>query len=255
MVDKRREQQYVEHLRRALPSFPAGAIEQCDRTCEPPDFVVHVDGGGRVGIEVTVFHPPAEPGERPEQELQSLKEWIAAMAMQYHAQAGGPPLYVDVFFDDPARITKRNARALASQLANSVLAAQVPKVLGEFTVRLPIDALPKAIGDVRIDAAAGDDRLWTADQGGWVATAEPHQIESIVTRKAARVPAAMVRCDDLWLVIVNDVFSRARAAEIGRDALLYRYSHPFGRLLWFEVHRERAFDLLSLEGQAGGRTQ
>lgn len=92
MPDKKRERYYLSRLRACVPDLPAGdPIEP-----EPPDFVLIKDGH-RLGIELTTFYLPPEPGKRPHQERQSLKERIVAEAAALHSQAGGPALYVRSF--------------------------------------------------------------------------------------------------------------------------------------------------------------
>jgi hypothetical protein len=90
----------------------------------------------------------------------------------------------------------------------------------------------------------GKDQLWHADAGGWVAQISAEQIASVVQAKARRAPLARTRCDRLWLVVVNDAFSRAAPAEISAEARAASYEGPFDRLIWLlPGHPPRAIDL------------
>jgi hypothetical protein len=55
---------------------------------------------------------------------------------------------------------------------------------------------------------------------------------------------ARPRCGAVWLVIVNDVFSRAAPVELSEPAQRASYDHEFDRLLWLEPHALRVRDLL-----------
>ncbi len=91
----------------------------------------------------------------------------------------------------------------------------------------------------------GVDKLWHADAGGWVADILPKHIEEVVATKVRMHSAARQRCDELWLVIVNDVFSKAAQAELGPSTAEAMFEHPFDRLLWLVPHAPRVIALRS----------
>src|SRR5260221_4906178 len=99
MPDKAQERFYLSALREALPDFPP--FEPVPS--ETPDFVVPVPGK-TLGIEFTLFHFPTPEGEQPHQEWQALKDRIVARAADLHDRAGGPALYVSVYFSPRKRI-------------------------------------------------------------------------------------------------------------------------------------------------------
>lgn len=68
-------------------------------------------------------------------------------------------------------------------------------------------------------------------------------ISNVIRSKSDREPLARIQCDELWLVIVNDNFSRAAQAEISAEALNALYKGPFDRLMWLLPHVPRAIDL------------
>src|SRR5512143_3424531 len=107
MPDKRKERWYLEQLKTCLAGFPSGRQEDE----ESPDFIIR-DEAGATGIELTVFHLPPARGKRPHQELQTLKDRIVSIGSKLHTDAGGPGLYVSVFFNDPTRLSKRNANEI-----------------------------------------------------------------------------------------------------------------------------------------------
>lgn len=56
---------------------------------------------------------------------------------------------------------------------------------------------------------------------------------------------ARTKCTEVWLLIVNDEFSRAAPVELSDVAAKHLYAHPFDRLFWLEPHRGRATELHS----------
>jgi hypothetical protein len=239
LPDKRRERYHLEALRTALPEVPRGE----PREPEPPDFVLGTDRE-RLGIEFTIYHLPPAAGQRPHQEQQSLKDRIVAVAERLHHDAGGPALYVEVFFDLHAVLDKTDTQPLARAIADSVLRAPMPPSLRE-SVELPWGVRPRGTWGIQIFSSVdGEDRLWHADAGGSVASITVDQIADVVQAKARTVSVARDRCDQLWLVVVNDAFSLAAPAEISEEALAATYEAPFDRLIWLLPHEPpRAIDL------------
>ena len=247
MPDKKRERYYLSRLRACVPDLPVGdPIEP-----EPPDFVL-IEDGHRLGIELTTFYLPPEPGKRPHQEQQSLKERIVAEAAALHAQAGGPALYVQIIFNDRQKLQKRDIQLFSRELANAILTYPVPHHITEPDVELPWEYKPKWAGLIRVAGSIdGIDKLWQADAGGWVAEITSEHISNVVRNKSNCEPLARIQCDQLWLVIVNDNFSRAAQAEITAEALEASYKGPFDRLMWLLPHVPRCIDLQIKQPESG----
>lgn len=239
MPDKKRERYYLSRLHACVPDLPAGDPKEP----EPPDFVL-IEDGHRLGIELTTFYLPPEPGKRPHQERQSLKERIVAEAAALHSQAGGPALYVQVIFHERQKLQKRDIQPFSRELADAILAYPVPQHITEPDVKIPWEHKPKWAGVIRVHGSVdGTDKLWQADAGGWVAEITIEHISNVIRSKSNREPLARIQCDELWLVIVNDNFSRAAQAEISAEALNALYKGPFDRLMWLLPHVPRAIDL------------
>jgi hypothetical protein len=245
----------LAQLRASLADFPSGRYEEG----ESPDFIIK-DEASVTGIELTVFHMPPAAGKRPHQELQTLKHRIVAIGSRLHAAAGGPGLYVSVFFNDPERLSKRNAAEIGEALSKVVLQTTVPTSLEEGAVRVSWDELPECIGDITIRASVdGHYRLWSADAGGWVAPVQPEHIQTVVDAKEGMLAAARAKCSSVWLVVVNDDFGRAAPAELSESAARSWYRHGFDRLLWLQAHRPLTIELgtpanTPLQPTSGGQT-
>jgi hypothetical protein len=239
MPDKKRERFYLEALQRAMRDAPSGLPEEP----EPPDFVFVTDRH-RLGIELTTFYLPPNPGERPHQEWQSLKDQIVSEAERIHASEGGLALYVSVLFTGHERIRKKDIQIFARELADAVLNCPAPRHISEPMLEIPWGRRPKWAAAIQVHGSIDDvDKLWHADAGGWVAEITSEHVSEIVKAKARREPLARTQCDELWLVIVNDNFSKAAQAEISAEALSATYDGPFDRLVWLLPQVPRAIEL------------
>ena len=238
MPDKPLENYYLRALREALPEVPHG-----EPACpEPPDFVIP-SHKGRLGIEFTEVHLPPQPGSRPHQERQALKERIVALAERTHHELGDPALYVGIYFNEHVQLSKANTRPLARAIAESVLSAPMPRSINE-PVELPWGLRPEATWGIQIHPSIdGKDKLWHPDAGGMVADITSEHVGALVQRKGRTVSLARSRCDELWLVLVNNPFSRAAPAEITPEALSAAYEAAFDRLIWLLPHVPRAHAL------------
>jgi hypothetical protein len=238
MPDKPREHYYLQALRRALPEVPPG-----EPVCpEPPDFVI-AGHNRRLGIEFTEVHLPPRSGARPHQERQALKDQIVGLAQRTHHDLGGPALYVGIYFNEHVPLSKADIRPHARAIADSVLAAPMPLSIAE-PVELSWGMVPEAIWRIQIHPSSdGKDKRWHADAGGWVADITTEHVGAVVQRKARTVSLARARCDELWLVLVNDPFSRAAPAEITTEALSASYESAFDRLILLLPHVPRAHTL------------
>jgi hypothetical protein len=242
MPNKRNERWFVEQLRSVLPDFPDGQIE----SDEAPDILVVRTDRSTLGIEITVFHLPPSDGQRPQQEEQALKDRVVQVALAAHASGGGPALYVTVYFRHGCEITKRDVASCGDAIAQAVGGTPPPLSLDQPTVTVPWARLPPFVSEITIRAAVkGGHALWSASAGGWVAPVQPEQIQAVLDRKAAMTERARAKCDELWLVIVNDEFSRGAPVELAATSECAIFAHSFDRLFWLEPHRLRAWELQS----------
>jgi hypothetical protein len=146
--------------------------------------------------------------------------------------------------DERERLRKKDIQPFAHELAHVLLTTQVPRSFADPEVTIDWEQRPKWTMGIQVHGSVdGADKLWHADAGGWVAEITSLHISEVVGKKALREPRARTECDELWLVIVNDNFSRAAQAEISDEALNASYQGPFERLLWLLPHAPKAIDL------------
>jgi hypothetical protein len=241
MPNKQQERFYLDALRQAMPNLAVGQATPS----ETPDFLLS-SHGRTIGIEFTLIHLPPSAGERPHQETQALKDRIVARAAKLHDDANGPALYVTVFFRPRAALNKGLVDQAAQGIARAVSSVAGSAVAHGVNEEPRWQTLPQEVVHISIQRSInGIDKLWHADAGGWVAEILPEHIREVVATKVRMHSAARQRCDELWLVIVNDVFSRAAQAELGASITQAVFEHPFDRLLVLVPHALRVIALSS----------
>lgn len=239
-MNKARERWYLDALLRVLPDAPPS---EAFEDSETPDFIFN-GPNHRLGVEITTFHLPPTAGQRPHQEQQSLKNQIVERAQKLHHTAGGPALRITVFFRLNPPLRKTKVAPLAKAIAKCVLAIDVPRSFTDPEVTIPWDELPTEIVDVHIQGSIdGKALLWQSDAGGFVAQVAPEEVAAEVDAKAKTLTQARLKCDELWLVIVNDEFSNAAPADISESACKATYTCPCDRLIWLLPHKSRIIDL------------
>lgn len=240
MADKAVERRYLEALRIALPAAFSGQVIES----ETPDFLIVGAGQERVGVELTRFYLPPQPGRRPHQELVRLRQRVVAQAEKVHSERGGPGLYVDVYFPESFDFRKTDVNKLAHELADSILSTSVPQHRDEPPVEIPRNQRPIWTGGIMVHPSVdGSDRLWAADEGGWVDEVRSSHITAILRDKTRMALPAGRKCDSLSLVVVNDEFAGGAPADISQEALSASYEGPFERLIWLLPHGPHAIEL------------
>lgn len=238
MPNKARERFYLQQLRSCSIGFPDGEAHDS----ESPDFVIF--GKKTLRVEFTEFHLPAGPGERPYQEVQTLQEQVVDFAEDAHASSGGPALYVHVIFGRHGRLSKRSVHQIGETLAGVLLSfpchGRSVTVASIFQGRFCHRRSRACVCTAALD---GVDRLWQCGYGSWVAPVTVSHVQNEIDRKRGKAPLARRKCDQLWLVIVQDIGVEAHACELSDAAQIGPYEHPFDRLLWLEPHAPSAVDL------------
>jgi hypothetical protein len=116
---KARELALFRLFQEAFPSLPTGPLQQ--PVPPEPDIVLEAPGG-RIGVELTELHPA---GSLPRL-VESEQAQITQCAHEHYITRGGPPVLVDVYWAS-THITSRADRALATIIAETVLAAVPPE--------------------------------------------------------------------------------------------------------------------------------
>lgn len=153
-------------------------------------------------------------------------------------------MYVHIIFGRHGWLAKHTVRQIGEMLADVLLSFPVPRSVSDGSVEVPRTLLPPEIALVRVHGSVdGVDRLWQCGYGSWVAPVTAPHIQAEIDRKQRKSHLARSKCDQLWLVIVQDLGTEAHACELTDAAKLGPYQHPFDRLLWLEPHAPSAVDL------------
>jgi hypothetical protein len=174
--------------------------------------------------------------------VQQRKDRVVERAWIEHTERGRLALRVHVFFNAPKTLSDQSIGLVASGIATAVARTPAPESFDAPALQVDQDLLPPSVGAITIRRAMRTP-CWDADAGGWVAPVQPSELAAILQRKARRATAGRCHCEQLWLVIVYDAFSRAHQAELSPEARCFRYGHVFDRALWFEPHHDAAHEL------------
>ena len=237
--DKLREEYYLRKLREAFPEIPdVPAIRS-----ESPDFILE-NNSHKIGIEITVFHPPPPQGQPSNQEIVSLRRRVIDMAERFHADGGGPALYLHAIFSKNLRFNKSRVCSIAQELAQVVLQSPVPHSFIEGPYLIESTQLPREIAKVWLHASiSGTDKLWQSSIVGWVVSIIPEQISLVIQNKTRLIDLYRKSCDKVWLVIVHDLFSGASQCELTDACAATSYDNIFDKVLWLEPHIPRVLEL------------
>jgi len=200
-MDKERERQAVEDLRRLYANFPAGVIEEH----ETPDFIVRADSSC-IGIEVTEYFRPERPMGSHPKEQEALTHLITDRATTLCRKRGAPPLWAVVLFAHGVRLLKRDVEIVAAAIADTCMLGSGRVVNG--------GQLPPSIDDITVHLLGPKhDATVTAVGTTWVPAADENELARIVASKEARLLAYRSSCSTVWLLIVIDGFQLSSMTE------------------------------------------
>ncbi len=196
---KRKEFGTLELLRRLLPGFPLGDITPG----EEPDFIITLNDGRKIGIEITELHREVSPGEVAPQSQEALRHRTVRRAQELYTANGRPFLDVSVLFGN-VEFSKASVQPLAQKIAK-IVQSIIPAV-GEVR-RAEADYgnendFPEEIHHIRAFNLPGAERNFFSSPGStWVATLQHEDIERVLLAKNKRCQSYRIRADEIWLVI------------------------------------------------------
>jgi hypothetical protein len=196
---KRKELATLALLRSLMRDFPQGDVA----SGEEPDFIVTLNDGRKVGIELTELHREVPTGSVVPQSQEALKHRTVKRAQEIYAAKGGPFLDVSVLFGN-IEFSKASVQPLAQKIAE-IVAAITPAV-GEVRYAEPDygneNDFPEEIHHVRAFNLPGAERSFFSSPGAtWVTSLQKENIERVLSAKDKRCESYRSRADELWLVI------------------------------------------------------
>jgi hypothetical protein len=216
-MNKERERQAIDDVKRLDPEFPPGTIEPG----EAPDFVVRTDRSC-VGIEVCEYFRPERPlGSHPK-EQEALTHHITDRATARAIEAGVPPCWVVVTFERNVRLLKRDIDTVADAIVDAIRTGR--------TYLRNNGKLPSCIDDIVVHPLPAGKELLVAPIGTtWVPPTDADELARLIATKEGKLPAYRARCDVVWLLIVIDGFQLSSMTE--RPTSLPSIATAFDRVL------------------------
>lgn len=234
-MNNNRESVHFERFRKLCPTFPVGRIEKTER----PDFLVHTDDQ-LIGIEHTeVFQPgPSHSGSLQAQD--NLVARIIKRSEELWEETNGPSLLVQVFFDPHIKIAKQNVDRIAQSVIDTI--KQVSIDPGEVTVlkrtSFTYTHFPQEVVHISIYRSklgrAGENK-WECSSVGWIPSLSPQDVQIIIDKKECKLDHYLLKCSEVWLLMVADALRVPSSVDLCETALLHRYNTRFDRLffLWY----------------------
>ena len=196
---KRIERWVLEHLRRLLSSFPEGDVI----AGEEPDFIVVLDSGKRLGIEITELHREVPPGENPPQAQEALKRRTVERAMEIYDSAGNPFVHASIHFAN-VELSRADVPVFAQRIADLVGSLVPP--LGEARTAEPDyeneSKFPEELHHVSVYNLPNAKRSFFSSPGStWVATLQDGDVKRTLSSKNGKYKRYRSKADEVWLVI------------------------------------------------------
>ena len=202
-MNKARERQAINDLKKLYAEFPSGAVAEG----ESPDFIVG-DGDACVGIEVCEYFRPERPHGAHPMEQEALKHRIVDRASQLCADRGQRGFLAPVTFTPEARISKVDVESLASAIVNAI---------GNHTETAAIQnngQRPECIDDIYV-YFLGDkhDGTVTYVDTTWLPPLDLEELTRIIMAKESKLSEYRKRCSTIWLLIIIDGFRLSSVVE------------------------------------------
>lgn len=233
LKETRKQSAELEHFRladRLLPGlFPHGDVQS--GIPPAPDILVS-HAGGTLGIEITQLFQLGSGGERL-----SVTSWEAAQRdickearRLYVVETGRDDLFVNVGFAS----VSPPAKLAAAKILKDFVRHHRPEENGEFKVS-PTDEqakklLPDWLSGIVIFSTRADVQ-WLGGSVWETGTLTIERLQLAVDEKNVKVPKYLRGCDDVWLLVVCDVFPMAASYSVPRAASGWRLSSSFGKVL------------------------
>ena len=237
------ERAYLELARTCYADFPSGTLIEG----EAPDFVLPTPGR-TFGFEVTQLFQPPSTSRFPPREIEAFREEVVRRAEDIYAASGGLPVDVNAYFSiRPA--TRQDKEALAQSLSDFVRGhypAERQVLL--FRENEPQPVLPRGFGSISIARPLGDQsRVWFTGGVGETILLTRELLATTISEKNSLVAHYLSHVDEVWLLIVTDLFPSSSSFSVPREVQGWSFSHKFDRLLLLSREDSKVWALQGAE--------
>lgn len=202
--DKRKKElelRQFELFRKAVLDFPPGEII-CD---ESPDFLVSIDENNSLGVELVEIRNDSESSDAGH--LQKLVKKAQCKAEESNL----PPLAVDIFFNNSARLRPYGIEYLATKIVEEVRGEVVADRAMPHSWMPKQDDLKQIIAGFHIRES--NRSIWMADPGGLVNENFAQCLQNTIDSKNKKYSEYREKCTGCWLLVYSDAENLERGGE------------------------------------------
>ncbi len=210
---------------------------------ETPDFFCF-HGNRKFGVEITEFHI-VSPAPR------TNRSKVIDEAQKLYISWGGTPIDVTVFFHDSAVFRPHEVLGQAEQLATFLL-EEAPNA--GYVRENYLTNTPDSVSAVSIRRTKYSTTCWySGSELGFCVDAVESDIQKRLDAKRKSLAVARQRCDELWLVIVCDLYGKiGKVAELTDTAINASYTFDVDRVLWLYLHEKRVLEFARIPSISKG---
>ena len=208
------EQTYLDEARRTSALFPDGCYEEYER----PDFLVRTDRGV-LGIEITALC-----NQQPRATAGRLGNVVHAVERRYRSAKQPTPVDVVVAFSP--RAEGIHSEGLTRTLLDVVQARQATDVVAPELANGAWQLFERGFLHVGVHEPLHEDGRWTWIRRFQTTLAPQGLLRSCIEDKETRVADYRRAADEVWLLIVNDLFLGPGEVYARPDDLA-RWTFPF----------------------------
>jgi hypothetical protein len=211
---KQRERAYFDEARKASALFPEGRCEEHER----PDFLLHTDDQ-IIGVEITELcnHDPRATAGR-------LANVVHASERQYRSESPARPMDVVVAFSP--RAEELESRDLTRTLLDVVAARQGTDAVVPEMKNGAWQLFERGFLHVGVHDPLHDCGRWAWIRGFHTTLAPEGLLRACIEDKDVRVADYRRAADEVWLLIINDMFLGPGEVYVRPDDLA-QWAFPF----------------------------
>lgn len=223
--NEREQYSHILRFKESFSDFPEGILCFDDN----PDVLVKTREGF-LGIEHTRLYRAAL------KEQESLEQRIVDRAKEMYEVSGGPPLYVNVLFDQNVRLRVKEIESIATSL-HALVCRYVPDVGERVNLegwRFVSRGFSPAVTMIFLDRpSASCEMAWGVGGGGVVPDLPSDLVRERIQDKESKIARYLSKCSKVWLLIVEDGFALSSYFDIQDKVKTEIYKSAFDRIFLF----------------------
>jgi hypothetical protein len=198
---KAREEKFLHHFKDLFKQFPEGKIE----ASETPDFIVNLEGGAKLGIELVELFPNTTLEEKAHLKLTKIESEIVKFAKQEFESSFGINLMISLSFDSNLRCSKSNRKRFAKSVSDDVYKCYCSITNEKVSFRIFDKSYLKTqyLDRVFIHTKKIQNGLWDSGHGAELRDLQYHELSSMIVSKEEGLSRIRLRVKDAWLLVIE----------------------------------------------------